>query len=518
MKKHVVVIIGMHRSGTSLLSAGLSAIGLQFGAELMGGTAFNLKGHWEDNDIVAFNNRLLSTFGMRWDSTTFIDASRWKEKEVVSLVDEGIRLLSSKLQSNGNSFAFKDPRTVRVLPIWLQIFKRLEVSPQFIMPFRNPLDVGVSLAQREGKPLSLSQLLWMHHHFNYLVELAESDYPIFLVDFYDFCKDPGKTLNALANWLSLKPENSGVVDFVNEFYDPKLITKMTDPYQLSENKKLMPWIFDCYRKLRLIQGESSASSKVFIGEESEKWLKVGPYLCEQYNILASELLSSQEAALKQEREKSEELMKEISALEKERDAASKKLEGIENGLSEFSSKRLNQLADNLSKSNKFSKIETLNQETVRQLDDLSKRFNELERKLDRNDKFSKAEKLSYETIRHLKELTNQFNELSDMLRDNDKYSQVEALGQESIQRLFDLNKKVSSNNSYLEVIQKSYDEGIRRQEVTIAELRNEAERSRTNMQNIQKTLNNQRKRVNGILNSVSWKITAPLRWLGELLK
>ena len=127
MTKHLTVILGMHRSGTSLLSAGLSYAGAKFGNELMGGSEFNLKGHWEDNDIVAFNNRVLSALNITWDSTKFIDDNASHHNEIKSLVDEGVLLIEQKLTINDKRFAFKDPRTIRVLPIWLSIFKKLNI-------------------------------------------------------------------------------------------------------------------------------------------------------------------------------------------------------------------------------------------------------------------------------------------------------------------------------------------------------------------------------------------------------
>lgn len=416
MKKRVVVVIGMHRSGTSLLSSGLSTIGLRFGAELMGGTAFNLKGHWEDNDIVAFNNRVLSVFGMVWDSTDFIEPARWQQHEVLSLVDEGIELLNRKLEINGNAFAFKDPRTVRVLPIWLKIFQKLEISPQFIMPFRNPLDVGASLARREGKPLYLSQLLWMHHHFNYLLELKTYGYETFFVDFYDFCKQPGETLNKLADWLSLTPERSALANFVEDFYDPELITKLTDPFQISENKNVVPWVFDCYRKLRLVQGSAWFSEKSELDEQSSMWLTIGPYLCEQYVSLDSQSQSNKQL-LEEEKAKSLKLKNEITLVKSERDSLLKLLEEMQNRLSDSYKHELKKITDGLPFNDVFSKLDGLSNSITLNIKGLARRVENHTKTMDKGRRdFNEQINYQRRLIEQLQAETNRLRKVVETTR------------------------------------------------------------------------------------------------------
>jgi hypothetical protein len=55
--KKIIVVLGMHRSGTSALTRGLSTLGVGLGDTLHPAGSDNPTGFWEDRDIIAFNNK-----------------------------------------------------------------------------------------------------------------------------------------------------------------------------------------------------------------------------------------------------------------------------------------------------------------------------------------------------------------------------------------------------------------------------------------------------------------------------
>ncbi|MFN7387355.1 MAG: hypothetical protein ACK5S2_11465, partial [Lysobacteraceae bacterium] len=62
-----VLILGMHRSGTSGLAAAFAAAGFDPGARVLGPSAGNEEGHWEDQFAVDLHEELLARLGTRWD-------------------------------------------------------------------------------------------------------------------------------------------------------------------------------------------------------------------------------------------------------------------------------------------------------------------------------------------------------------------------------------------------------------------------------------------------------------------
>ncbi|MDR2744920.1 MAG: hypothetical protein LBB66_06995, partial [Desulfovibrio sp.] len=47
-----IMVLGMHRSGTSAVSLSLRVFGARHGDSLVGGLSSNPKGHWEDIDVL----------------------------------------------------------------------------------------------------------------------------------------------------------------------------------------------------------------------------------------------------------------------------------------------------------------------------------------------------------------------------------------------------------------------------------------------------------------------------------
>ena len=64
-----VLVLGMHRSGTSALTRVLNLLGLDAGRDvLMGASESNPTGHWEVERLTSFNDRLLDELGGRWNA------------------------------------------------------------------------------------------------------------------------------------------------------------------------------------------------------------------------------------------------------------------------------------------------------------------------------------------------------------------------------------------------------------------------------------------------------------------
>src|ERR1700690_93442 len=69
-----LVVLGMHRSGTSALTGMLHHLGVALGSRLMAASPDNPRGYWEHSDIVATHERLMAALGWGWDDIRSLPA------------------------------------------------------------------------------------------------------------------------------------------------------------------------------------------------------------------------------------------------------------------------------------------------------------------------------------------------------------------------------------------------------------------------------------------------------------
>jgi hypothetical protein len=139
-----IVVIGMHRSGTTMVTRLLSKSKVDIGN--------NLEGNSEPKRILIINNQLLRLYGATWDNPQpFIDSVWQNDQEVNKLVEIVIKskAIDKGLNISKEFWGWKEPRTTITFPVWKKIFPNIKV----IHVYRNPIDVVLSLYYREYKTL-----------------------------------------------------------------------------------------------------------------------------------------------------------------------------------------------------------------------------------------------------------------------------------------------------------------------------------------------------------------------------
>lgn len=111
-----LVIIGMHRSGTSLLTQWLRKCGLHVGNELMSANGGNEQGYFEDMDFVRLHENLLSGEGLPDTGLTDRQIPELSSEKV-----ENIRRLLEDKTAGQSQWGWKDPRTCLFLPVYRQL-------------------------------------------------------------------------------------------------------------------------------------------------------------------------------------------------------------------------------------------------------------------------------------------------------------------------------------------------------------------------------------------------------------
>lgn len=158
--KNCIIVLGMHRSGTSALMGTLNLCGVDLGKNLLGATEHNQKGYFENKAVVDFNEELLRRMGTLWYDIDLIDDIKLTslihdeklKKEAISIIDK--EFLNNQL------IGIKDPRMCLLFPFWSTVLESLGYKINIIMTFREPFEIVNSLHKRDGMDINFTLLLW----------------------------------------------------------------------------------------------------------------------------------------------------------------------------------------------------------------------------------------------------------------------------------------------------------------------------------------------------------------------
>jgi hypothetical protein len=209
----------MHRSGTSALTRCVQALGPYLGDNFIKAAPDNPTGFWEDRGVFDIEERLLAAFGLRWTDVGLIERFRFAEPRVAALRREAIDYLRGAFGARP-LWAFKNPRTVRVLPFWNDVLDELGRETCYLVAIRSPRSVARSLLQRQGIDSATAHRLWLDHMVPYLSDLAGKRFVV--VDYDSFMREPRPQLERIARGLNLwdSANASAEIDrLVTEFLD-----------------------------------------------------------------------------------------------------------------------------------------------------------------------------------------------------------------------------------------------------------------------------------------------------------
>jgi hypothetical protein len=258
-QRSIVVVLGMHRSGTSVCARVLSALGVDM-ADDVGRGVGNDAGHWERWELVGLHDRLLSHFDRAYGGVGDYCPQHdlplpqgWLAEPATTAARRDIEAFLCDRMRPTALFGFKDPRTCRFLPLWFQIFAKLSLKPKFVICVREPAEVALSLAKRDGIPERAGEYRWLVYNtacFRYV----HDDYIV--IDYSSWFRDGPATLKRLAGFVL--PDGSDVVDAdIAELIDPRL--NHGGQAGVSSRRRL-PTLF--YEQIRRLESDPSVRPSV----------------------------------------------------------------------------------------------------------------------------------------------------------------------------------------------------------------------------------------------------------------
>lgn len=258
--KSCLLVIGMHRTGTSAIAELLGRTGFHLGRDLIGANAWNPHGHFESRAVIGLNDSLLAAGAAHWHTLfhalpateTLIERARPEFQDLLRQVFD-----------EAPSIAIKDPRLCRLLPVWRTLLREAGYRVGYLVMVRDPLACADSLARRDGFEPLKGLWLWGLHLFEALgaVDPAES----ILVHYEDLIAAPEREAARLTAWL----QSQGWIDDTQadppsaDVIDPSLSRSGDLDTRIPEARDDMPaFVAELHRVLRAPDGLARLSERL----------------------------------------------------------------------------------------------------------------------------------------------------------------------------------------------------------------------------------------------------------------
>ena len=140
MQSKTLMVVGMHRSGTSLITNWLYRCGLQVGECLVAANAGNKEGHFEDVEFLRLHEEILASNNLPCAGLVYgkdIDVSIYQLEKLKSV----IRIKNQRYKQWG----WKEPRTC----LFLNLYRELLPHSKYLVIVRDYASVVNSLLKRD---------------------------------------------------------------------------------------------------------------------------------------------------------------------------------------------------------------------------------------------------------------------------------------------------------------------------------------------------------------------------------
>jgi len=240
-----VIVIGMHRSGTSLLTRVINLCGVRVDpeSEMMPASWENPRGYWEPEYLAELNDSMFDLVGSAWYAPR---AFALNDLVLAPSFRARMQARIDERNSESSSFLWKDPRLSLTLPLWRPLLK----DPVVLICMRNPAAVSASLSARNGFPRPYAYALW-ELYVEFALAYASRE-PHTVVHYEQLMTEPRLTIERLMEWLAAMGVEFEHAPLLQEAYDecvPFLDRQHREPDELELDPLAQPEQKELYAKI-----------------------------------------------------------------------------------------------------------------------------------------------------------------------------------------------------------------------------------------------------------------------------
>jgi len=222
-EKKVFMVLGFARSGTSVITRGLNALGIDLGdhiKEHKQQNRWNPTGFFEDEEVIYhINAKVYNQLGHRIRGIPIIAKNAFYQQELSSLKNDTIHRLRQRF-SKTDHWGFKNPSSAKIIPFWQSVFDAEKIKDHYIIALRNPLSSASSFANLTDVDLETGLLLWLTHLIPIIDETMGRQRIV--VSYEMMMQDPKKQLLRIKSQLNIQTSLEDIDSYTKQFLNKDL--------------------------------------------------------------------------------------------------------------------------------------------------------------------------------------------------------------------------------------------------------------------------------------------------------
>lgn len=254
-KRTCIMVLGMHRSGTSALTRAINLLGAELPKDSIPADSNNANGYWEPTRLTLLNDQMLIEAGSRWDDWRPFDPDSLSTSRAEFYKAEIARIIGEEYGDDA-LIVLKEPRISRFVPLYGAILASMNFQVRYVLTVRNPLSVIASLKKRDGMTSAFGSLLWLRYVLD--AERATRgtaraflSYESLIADWYPSIARIGETLSI--GWPRTPAEAKVQID---DFISAEHQHHLASVERLLADEVIPEWAKDTYLAVRSLEKDA----------------------------------------------------------------------------------------------------------------------------------------------------------------------------------------------------------------------------------------------------------------------
>lgn len=241
--KKIFIVLGMHRSATSLTAGILSSYGMYAGTDesLLEADKNNQRGFFENKEIVLLDEAIWCEHGV-YSGMYSEKINLFKDTKYRNEINRIIKNLFENSEEKQDIF-IKDPRMCVTFPVWENEIQKYKLEENVIVVFRHPFEVAKSVQKRDNINFIYALKLWFYYNLSILYCIADCNAPVLILNHEDYFNAQEEQISKLEKFIGYK--NNKAADFI----DTSLRHNIAGSIEEIINNEFLNMIFELYKYL-----------------------------------------------------------------------------------------------------------------------------------------------------------------------------------------------------------------------------------------------------------------------------